>query len=132
MLTRRLSTLIVVAAFCVQAYAQIFGTVRGTVLDPQGNNIQAAVVTLKAHDSAFTKTTVTDETGSFTFTAVPANTYTVAVAHPGFQTESQIVTVAILSAPIMKFSLTVAGVETSVVVTAERTEAINLEASSPR
>jgi outer membrane cobalamin receptor len=131
MLARTLSTLIVVIAFGVHAYAQIFGTVRGTVVDPQGNIIQAAVVTLKAHDSAFTKTTEADETGSFTFTAVPANTYIVEVAHPGFQTESRLVTVAILSAPIMKFSLPVAGVETSVVVTTEAGETVNSEASSP-
>jgi outer membrane cobalamin receptor len=111
-------------------YAQIYGTVRGTVLDPQGNVIQAAQVTLKAHDSAYTKTTQTNETGLFTFTAIPANTYAVEVSHRGFQTATQVVNLAILSAPMMKFSLTVAGVETSVAVS-EVVAPVNQDSSSP-
>ena len=76
MLTRRIAVLVLATAVgATTGYAQIYGTVRGTVLDPQGNVIQAARVTLKAHDSAYTKTTQTNETGLFTFTAIPANTY---------------------------------------------------------
>jgi outer membrane cobalamin receptor len=129
MFRRTLFIFLLATAFSASiGYAQIFGTVRGAVLDPQGNVVQAATVTLKAHDSAFAKTSESDETGAFTFTAIPANTYTVEVAHPGFQTETQLVTVSILSAPMLKFVLTIAGVETNVTVMAEP---VNTEASSP-
>src|SRR5207245_49802 len=72
----------------------------------------------------------TDESGSFRFTAVPADSYTVEVAQMGFETQSQAVNVAILSAPMLRFSLTLAGVESTVSVTAEAAP-VNQDASSP-
>ena len=57
-----LAALLIAFTACV-AQAQIFGTVRGTVVDPQGAMIPGATVALKAHASAFTKTTQTDESG---------------------------------------------------------------------
>src|SRR5437016_241248 len=122
---------VVLMAFAAAAgYAQVFGTVRGTVIDPQGRGIPGAMVMLKAHASAFRKSTQTDEAGMFTFTTVPADSYTVEVQQAGFQTASQVINVTILSAPVMKFSLTLAGVETSVAVTTE-VEPVNQDASSP-
>src|SRR5689334_5511671 len=85
-------------------HAQLFGTVRGTIADPQGAVISGATVTLKAHASAFTKTTRSDDTGNFTFTTVPADSYIVEVEMDGFEKQSQPVNVAILSAPVLKFS----------------------------
>jgi hypothetical protein len=122
--------LLVVFCTVSSGHAQIFGTVRGTVTDPQGAVISGATVTLKAHASAFAKTTQSDETGTFTFTAVPADSYTVDVEMVGFEKQSQAVSVAILSAPVLKFSLKMAGVETSISVTTELVS-INQDASSP-
>jgi hypothetical protein len=65
------AVLLMVFAVCT-GHAQIFGTVRGTVVDPQGAVISGATVTLKAHASAFYKTTRSDETGNFTFVSTPA------------------------------------------------------------
>ncbi len=112
------------------AYAQIFGTVRGTILDPQGAAVSGAKVTLKAHASAFRKMTQSDEAGNFTFPAVPAESYTVGVEMPGFETQSQPVTVAILGAPTLRVSLEMAGVETNVSVI-EEIAPLNQDASSP-
>jgi len=114
----------------VMGYAQIFGTVRGTVVDPQGASIPDAKVTLKAQTSAFTKQAQTDVAGAFTISAVPADSYTIEIQHDGFATGSQVVNVTILSAPVLKFSMRLASIETSVAVTAEA-EAVNTDASSP-
>ncbi len=124
-----LAALLIAFTACV-AQAQIFGTVRGTVVDPQGAMIPGATVALKAHASAFTKTTQTDESGSFTFTAVPADSYDVEVEQTGFNKQSQAVNVAILSAPVLRFTLTMEGVESEVTVTAEAAP-VNQDASSP-
>jgi len=110
--------------------AQIFGTVRGTVIDPQGGAVPGALVTLKSRVSAFARTAETDDTGSFTFAAVPADSYTVEVVHQGFETQTQPVNVAILSAPVLKFALKMAGVESAVSVTSEA-PAVDQDASSP-
>src|SRR5437879_763523 len=105
-----LAALLIAFTACL-SQAQIFGTVRGTVLDPQGAVIYGATVTLKARGSAFVKTTETDGSGWFTFTTVPADSYTVEVTRTGFETQSQAVNVAILGAPILRFTLSMAGVE---------------------
>jgi hypothetical protein len=129
-INKPLLALVLIASAAFVCHAQIFGTVRGTVLDPQGAVISGASVTLKAHASAFEKTTQTDVSGSFTFTAVPADSYTVVVAHAGFETQTQTVSVAILSAPTLRFSLALGKIESSISVTAEAPP-VNLEASSP-
>ena len=92
--------------------------------------IPGATVRLKAHASAFTKTTQTDESGSFTFMAVPADSYDVEVEQTGFKKQSQAVNVAIVSAPVLRFTLTMQGVESEVSVTAEAAP-VNQDASSP-
>jgi outer membrane cobalamin receptor len=128
---RKLLFLIVlIASGRIMGHAQIMGMLRGTVVDAQNAFVQGASVILQAHDSAFTKATHTDASGVFTFTTVPPNTYTVEVTHTGFQAASQMATVTVLSAATMKFSLAVAGVETSVEVTSAA-PAVNQDASSP-
>jgi len=57
------------------AHAQIFGTLRGDVQDPQTKMIPGAKVTLKATGSAYHLETQTDRVGQFTLTAVPAGAY---------------------------------------------------------
>ena len=127
---RLVFTLLLVATTCSVGHAQIFGTVRGTVTDPQGAAIPGASVTLKAHASAFMKTTRTDDTGSFVFMTVPADSYTVEVMQTGFQMETQALTVGILSAPTLRFSLKMAGFESNITVTTEA-PVLNQDASSP-
>ena len=129
--TSRLIVALILIAFvsCILE-AQTFGTVRGTVVDPQGAAIPSATVMLKSRVSAFSKIGLTDETGSFTFTTVPADSYTVEVGQAGFETQTQVINVAILSAPVLRFSLTLARFESSISVTAQPAP-INQDASSP-
>lgn len=127
---KTLFLLLAIALGAVSGQAQSFGTIRGTVIDPQGGIVQGATVTLKAHDSAFEQTTRTDANGAFTFRAVPANTYTVTAIQAGFQASSQSIAVTVLSAKIMKFTLDVAGIEGTVAVV-EESEVVNQDASSP-
>ncbi|HXG35159.1 MAG TPA: carboxypeptidase regulatory-like domain-containing protein [Bryobacteraceae bacterium] len=61
------------------------GQISGTVVDPTGNVIVGAEVTLINTTTSQTRETRTDETGSFLFTQLlPAN-YTIIVSSPGFK-----------------------------------------------
>jgi len=60
------------------------GTLSGTVVDPQGNVIAEAQVTIRNTDLAFTRAVATDESGNFTLPAIPAGAYTVQVSATGF------------------------------------------------
>lgn len=60
------------------------GTIHGTVTDASGSVVVAAVVTLETASSAGKRTTITDEAGSFRFSAVEPGTYAITVAAGGF------------------------------------------------
>jgi hypothetical protein len=108
---RRGSWLLLVMSVSV-CHAQIFGTVRGTVQDPQQAAIPNARVTLKAQVSTLTKQTQTDSEGVFIVNALPAGPYTILIEREGFSTISQALSVAIGSAPLLKFSMTVSSITT--------------------
>ena len=67
------------------AFAQ--SAIGGTVTDPQAAVVAGAHVTLAAGSNQL-RTVQTDAQGRYRFEAVPAGTYTVAVAAPGFQTST--------------------------------------------
>jgi Carboxypeptidase regulatory-like domain/TonB dependent receptor/TonB-dependent Receptor Plug Domain len=98
------------------AWASIFGTVQGIVHDPQHRPIQGAQLTLKAQNSAFTRSAQTNANGEFVFTSVPIGTYTVTVSAKGFQEMSQDVMVQSDTSPVLHFPLSIAGMNESVVV----------------
>ena len=52
-------------------------TVRGTILDPQGNAVPGATVTLSNEAKKFARAQVTNEEGGYSFVAVPPDTYRV-------------------------------------------------------
>jgi hypothetical protein len=59
--------------------------VSGSVLDNQGQAIVGARVTLKNEGKNFTRAVTTDDSGSFTFTIVPPDTYSLEVEATGFK-----------------------------------------------
>jgi hypothetical protein len=72
------------------AALSIFGqagtsTIRGTVTDPQGNVVAGATVTLSNLDKGNTRTTSTEDNGSFAFELVPVGDYRVDVEAKGFK-----------------------------------------------
>lgn len=60
-------------------------TVRGTVLDPQGNAVPGATVTLSNEAKKFSRAQVTNEEGGYSFVAVPPDTYRVEAEARGFK-----------------------------------------------
>ena len=64
------------------------GRVRGTVSDPQGAILSGAAVTLTNTDTSLTKTTATNEQGSYDFDAIPRGHYKVEVQQKGFRSAS--------------------------------------------
>jgi hypothetical protein len=60
-------------------------SVSGTVTDSQGNVAAGATVTLTNPEKNFTRTQATNETGSYSFSAIPPDTYTLEVSATGFK-----------------------------------------------
>lgn len=68
------------------AFAQTgTSTIRGTITDSQGQVISGATVTIKNEARSFTRSTTTESNGSYTFTAVPPNVYSIEVEAQGFK-----------------------------------------------
>jgi TonB dependent receptor-like, beta-barrel/Carboxypeptidase regulatory-like domain/TonB-dependent Receptor Plug Domain len=106
------------AALAAPAAAIVFGSVRGTVEDPQHRAVPGASVTLNAADSAAAQSAVTDATGSFTFPAVPVGDYTLTVVLQGFTTVSRSLTVVSSGAAVLQIELAVASINQRVSVSA--------------
>lgn len=88
-----LLTATVFAIFLVStAYAQTAAstaTLSGSVSDPSGARVASADVTLSGAEKGITRTFKTDAEGNFSFSLLPATTYTLTVSAPGFKTFRQ-------------------------------------------
>jgi hypothetical protein len=60
-------------------------TINGSVSDPQGNRVAGASVTLSNEEKNFSRTQVSSDGGSFTFTLIPPGTYKLEVEAKGFK-----------------------------------------------
>jgi len=60
-------------------------SVAGTVTDAQGNVVAGASVTLTNPSKNFSRTQTTNESGSYSFSSIPPDTYAVEVAASGFK-----------------------------------------------
>jgi hypothetical protein len=60
------------------------GTIGGTVTDTSGSVVVGAIVTLESAASTGQRTTITDEAGSFHFSAVQPGTYRITITASGF------------------------------------------------
>jgi len=131
---RKLVFSLLVAACLFSAlstYATIFGKVQGIVHDPQHRPIANASVNLQAVTSDWNQTTQTDQNGEFSFTSVPIGDYTVTVTQAGFETSKQSLTVTSGTAPVLHFQLTIASVNQTTVVSAEKQEIVNPDSVTP-
>ena len=61
-------------------------TLRGSVADQQGGMLPGATVTVRQIDTNTTRTSVTEGTGQYFLTALPAGTYELTVELAGFAT----------------------------------------------
>ena len=93
------------------------GTVTGVVADPNGAVVPNASVTIANPVTGYTRTVNTGSDGSFRFTDVPPNTYSLGVSASGFNAAQQRLEVR-TSVPIsLKIPLAVGGATETVTVT---------------
>ena len=83
---RRALALLAVVCLATLASAQTSsGQITGRVLDPAGAVVVGAQVTLTNQATSDTRTTTTDDKGTFTFVALQPGTFTVSVIAPNFK-----------------------------------------------
>jgi outer membrane receptor protein involved in Fe transport len=113
----------------VIAVATIFGSVSGLIHDPQHRPVQGAHVTLRAADSAWTKSVDSNDSGEFQFDAIPLGEYNVTVELQGFAPEQQKLVLSSGRDARLHFSLTVAQAKETVEVK-DTSAIVNTESSS--
>jgi Carboxypeptidase regulatory-like domain/TonB dependent receptor len=77
---------LIVSATAISANAQtLYGSIVGNVRDTSGAAVPGSTVTITAKDTALERTTVTNETGSYSFANVLQGAYNVKVSLQGFK-----------------------------------------------
>jgi hypothetical protein len=93
----------------VAAFANVFGSLRGVIHDPQHRPVADAMVMVKSKTSEWSTTTNSDANGNFTLLSVPLGEYVVTVVGPGFNQVEQNVVVMSGTQVVLHFALSVAG-----------------------
>lgn len=97
----------------------VFGSIIGTVTDPQGNAVANAKVTVTSVTKSFTYETTTNDSGNYTVTHLIPDTYKVHIEATGFQaTEIPSVIVTADNAATVDGKLVVGAVTQTIEVTA--------------
>src|SRR5689334_4768910 len=122
----RLLVAALVAAICVfmdvpQSFTQaVDGRIVGTIHDSQGAVIPGVMVTTKSLETGAERTGLSDESGGFIITNIPAGSYEVSASLAGFQKEVRSgVTLTVGAALRVDFTLKVGAVQEQVQVTGE-------------
>ncbi len=111
----------------VSAYAQFKASIQGTVMDPQGNAVPAAKVTVANEATSVTRDTVTSGEGFYRVSELPPGAYTVTVEASGFkQATSKGIVVEAEQPRGLDVTLQVGAVSEQVIVTASA-EALHTE-----
>ena len=92
---------LLVAQSCAAQTSPAPGTIRGTVADSSGSVVEAAIIRLQAAEATAQRTTLTDQTGSFHFSAVEPGAYTLTVTAGGFTEEKANVSVVSGENPLL-------------------------------
>src|ERR1700694_1375454 len=67
------------------AHAQYRASLRGTVIDPQGNAVVGVTVTLTNTDTSSSLVSISDDNGIYQFNALSPAPYRITVEQPGFK-----------------------------------------------
>ena len=98
----------------------LYGTIAGQIQDQQGAAIGKVEVTARSLDTGAIRKTITDDTGTYRVTSVPAGSYEVTASIAGFKTEVRSgISVTVGSDVAVNFSMTVGAVSEKIEVTAE-------------
>ena len=99
------------------AFAQATAQLNGRVTDESGAVLPGVTVTATQTDTQFTRTVVTDETGSWTMPNMPIGPYRLEISLPGFRTYVQTGIVLQVNAnPVINAALALGNVEETVTV----------------
>ena len=105
------------------AQATTGGSIGGKVVDPQGAALPGSTVVAINASGTAVKTAVTDATGAYKLSGLPAGTYTVTASLSGFtKTERKEVVVTAGGTATVDATLEVGGLSEEIVVTAQRRE----------
>ncbi len=103
-------------AACVPAFATVFATVHGVVHDPEHRPVAGAHITLRAAHSDFVLHASTNNDGEFELPAAPIGIYRLTIEAKGFETQTQPISLASGTNPVLHIPLRVAGAIQSVTV----------------
>ena len=106
------------------------GTVKGTVKDPSGAVIPGATVTIYYPVTGFERTASTDASGGFTLNNIPFNPYHLTVSAAGFASHVQDVSLNSGVPVNLNITLELAGGKTTVTVTTEAGDLIEVDPTS--
>jgi Carboxypeptidase regulatory-like domain len=115
---RHLVLALLCAAVARIGSAQVFGSVRVIVRDPQNLAIADSEVTITAKGSTWAKTAKTNPQGEAVFVAVPFGAYIVSVKSDGFEPADRQIEVLSNTQTPVQVSLAISGVAQSVQVAA--------------
>lgn len=104
--------------------------VSGSVTDPSGAAIHGALVTLRPADGAGVHSTRADAAGRFTLSALPAGSYALEIAAPGFSTVSQSISVGARDLAQLKTVLPVGAENATVTVAASGADLQTMNAAT--
>src|SRR5919204_409860 len=77
---------LVLVALAIPSFAQrITASIRGTVTDTTGAVVPGASVTVNNEETGFSRSTVTNGAGAYSFGELPIGTYTIEVSLSGFK-----------------------------------------------
>jgi hypothetical protein len=112
---------ILLLAAATPAFAQLAGSLRGTVSDKSGGVVPSATVVLTNEATKFSRKTTTDNTGGYFFATVDPGSYTLKVEREGFQAyEAKNVRVATNDAASVNVTIEVGVPTETITVTASR------------
>lgn len=126
---RAVTVLVVLGLFCANwSSAQtLYGSIVGAVTDSTGSVVPGATVIAKNVATNETRTAITNDTGVYTLSTVPAGTYVVRISKRGFQTfEGKDVGVVINATARVDAALAV-GVESQTITVSADTAALETD-----
>src|SRR5438093_3154822 len=80
------SVMLVVVFACAMVWAQATAQISGTVKDQSGAVLPGVEITATQTDTGVSRTTVTNETGSYVLPSLPLGAYRIEAGLPGFRT----------------------------------------------
>ncbi len=112
-------------------YGNVFAAIHGVVHDPHHRPIVDATVTLQAFNSDFVLNTTTDFEGAFVILQVPIGVYRLQVAVTGFDTVTEVLTVASGTNPVLHIALSVASTTQSILVNGSDNSGMAVDSVTP-